>query len=1227
MYAVERLSSYITRGVYTVSGPFHPFGGAVDIIVVQQQDGSFKSSPWNVRFGKFQGVLKTKEKIVKICVNGTDAEFHMYLDHKGEAYFLKDASHDEGETLMLSPPSSGDETDGRMKNARLRKAQSYNFDESCREPVDGHFNVENDKTVARTNPRRPRIFGFVFGRRTVEESSNGVNMERISSLERAEIAADLLEVKWSTNLTTNGQMGTSCLKIPANGDRGENMVNGEQRLAMQSSDSGLAHDDKIATQREEIGGNMESRNEEHLVEPVFNGCPELRTLEEVIEIYSSKGGELTHDNETRLSSPKAVEFDVSFEESVSVNRTIDLCSCNFHELSGNKDCILAYGTSGEDIGDREVSSFSSCEASQSSNMMHDISASTTIEILNSLLEVDRDKVATEHLKETTQQQCEKHHKLEPRPSNVRENSDVYCDKSLELNNHKDPVPSDRAIAEPCERPDVGYLSTEALSSLDLSLPSSESIETKTVNVIQGDVLEEETAREKVMVTNMLEISQNQYVMDRSCAEPNCNTLGFNVDQQLSSSEEVRTCSSYVPPETFDIGDKIQEPHNPIESVQFDRNDFPVEDIITSKLDSGLHMSEVANAAFFLPDSLEEDQFLFNEIHSFASNEHPARSALAGEIDAEDYPFTVPDGLQEHESADMSLDVHDADISALSKFQTSPISIPKLKSCPKEKRQCLGSLPDIRSHIHDLERPNIHPTSFSLHIKSNMSMWDIPEKDISSFPNIESRSESHLLEPQTKNGNSSVIGVTQRRKEENGNPIRPTVEMSLCRHLLSEGMGAEAASKAFDAEKVDLEKFAKFGSSLVKDDKLVIRIDGHYFPWNAAAPIILGILSFGQKGIFDAEGMISVDQIDKIPERDQSRAIVPSEGAWRLWPFNFKKSRRTNPHLAPNADGSIEQGATTVSGDCKMRSENNAEKSRAMKNKVRSVIPTSEQLASLKLKEGQNLVTFSFSTAMLGRQQVDARIYLWKWNTRIVVSDVDGTITKHAHVIYIYDIYIYAFNGVLYLHWACIQQVMYMDVDDRVFVPPSDVYMGNMPLRMSSVTPEDLEQEPRRMSFYDTGGLEYVPRRMSFCDTGGLKHMPRRISDVLGQFMPLVGKDWSQTGVAHLFSAIKENGYQLLFLSARAISQAYLTRQFLFNIKQDGKVLPDGPVVISPDGLFPSLYREDGRDCDKIDKRSWNCSNSACDKSHLKVGTQAPSGRRESKARETSVRGLSQSGRR
>jgi hypothetical protein len=31
--------------------------------------------------------------------------------------------------------------------------------------------------------------------------------------------------------------------------------------------------------------------------------------------------------------------------------------------------------------------------------------------------------------------------------------------------------------------------------------------------------------------------------------------------------------------------------------------------------------------------------------------------------------------------------------------------------------------------------------------------------------------------------------------------------------------------------------------------------------------------------------------------------------------------------------------------------------------------------------------------------------------------------------------------------------------------------------------------------------------------------------------------------------LQDNGYQLLFLSARAIAQAYLTRQFLVNVKQ------------------------------------------------------------------------------
>ena len=38
-------------------------------------------------------------------------------------------------------------------------------------------------------------------------------------------------------------------------------------------------------------------------------------------------------------------------------------------------------------------------------------------------------------------------------------------------------------------------------------------------------------------------------------------------------------------------------------------------------------------------------------------------------------------------------------------------------------------------------------------------------------------------------------------------------------------------------------------------------------------------------------------------------------------------------------------------------------------------------------------------------------------------------------------------------------------------------------------------------------------------------------------------------------------------------QAAATRDYLHSLSQSGQTLPVGPVITSPDGLFPSLYRE------------------------------------------------------
>lgn len=246
------------------------------------------------------------------------------------------------------------------------------------------------------------------------------------------------------------------------------------------------------------------------------------------------------------------------------------------------------------------------------------------------------------------------------------------------------------------------------------------------------------------------------------------------------------------------------------------------------------------------------------------------------------------------------------------------------------------------------------------------------------------------------------------------------ELSLCRHMLYEGMGAEAAAQAFESEKLNRDRFMSLCPMVMKDDRLVVRIGGRYFPWEAAAPIVLGLVSFGSKLVTEPKGMIVVEKKAERMLEETSRAMSPSSVSWRLWPLSFKRS----------PSGKVMQDiGTALSADEKERSldifeysDKAALKPKLVKKMVRSITPTSEQLASLNLKEGSNPVTFTFSTAMLGKQrvsslvsyplqlmetrpftcykffncfteQVDARIYLWKWNTRIIISDVDGTITK------------------------------------------------------------------------------------------------------------------------------------------------------------------------------------------------------------------------------------------
>merc|ERR1712079_852526 len=55
--------------------------------------------------------------------------------------------------------------------------------------------------------------------------------------------------------------------------------------------------------------------------------------------------------------------------------------------------------------------------------------------------------------------------------------------------------------------------------------------------------------------------------------------------------------------------------------------------------------------------------------------------------------------------------------------------------------------------------------------------------------------------------------------------------------------------------------------------------------------------------------------------------------------------------------------------------------------------------------------------------------------------------------------------------------------------------------------------------------------------------------------------------------IRNNGYQIIYLSARAIGQASITKDYLQSLKQGDVCLPDGPLFLNPDSLIHAFKRE------------------------------------------------------
>nr|XP_042122705.1 phosphatidate phosphatase LPIN1 isoform X3 [Peromyscus maniculatus bairdii] len=250
---------------------------------------------------------------------------------------------------------------------------------------------------------------------------------------------------------------------------------------------------------------------------------------------------------------------------------------------------------------------------------------------------------------------------------------------------------------------------------------------------------------------------------------------------------------------------------------------------------------------------------------------------------------------------------------------------------------------------------------------------------------------------------------------------PSIAISLCGGLSDH---RDITKDAFLEQAVSYQQFAD-NPAIIDDPNLVVKIGNKYYNWTTAAPLLLAMQAF-QKPLPKSSCLsylhVILDAIrfclSKIfsPPTATVESIMrdkmPKKGgrwwfSWRGRNATIKEESKPEQCLPGTGHGTEEQlSQLGLAPRVKHESSSSDEEHSAAKPSSSSHLSllsnvsykktlrlTSEQLKSLKLKNGPNDVVFSVTTQYQGTCRCEGTIYLWNWDDKVIISDIDGTITR------------------------------------------------------------------------------------------------------------------------------------------------------------------------------------------------------------------------------------------
>lgn len=301
--------------------------GAIDIIVVENDQGDLNCSPFHVRFGKFQ-LLRPSQKKVDFYINGKLTNLPMKLGDGGEAFFVFETSKGVSVPKDLitspvlsamsspgsSPPSSPEQ--GVSRKSTNNKLQEPEFlDISTDAVVNGITTHGQQLSLSQSQPELSQSPSTTTQSLKIPQSANNNNTSNFSLATSPKDAATLEKFQNLTRKLTKINIPT---KIDNNGDLFLDM-NGYKSNDQNTHDSDEVIKELIA---EEFGKNVDLKD---LVHQDDEGNIKIFSMDDLNSII----GEIQHQEELSPSSESEISSMVSSDQLNTDSTTNSDSSTNY----------------------------------------------------------------------------------------------------------------------------------------------------------------------------------------------------------------------------------------------------------------------------------------------------------------------------------------------------------------------------------------------------------------------------------------------------------------------------------------------------------------------------------------------------------------------------------------------------------------------------------------------------------------------------------------------------------------------------------------------------------------------------------------------------------------------------------------------------------------------------------------------------------------------------------